>query len=152
MKVMIPSEEWKQQVEDMKSLKEGYSSNVASTKKIYCHPITITSSNTNYKFRFSCMILNNDSTAFTLTTFKKFIDDLYTSIGTTIRINCSGGAVVISGGKQLILSWLSKYADDGYSLAGFSLDTNDQEAGIVGTWDGIFGSSVTFNDGVNAIN
>ena len=119
-----------------------------SVKKIYCHPISIIKRTGDQQYCLSCFIFNNDSTPFTFSTFKDFIDNLYETLGGTVRICMSGyykdttyyGAVSI----------LYKASTSTYGLCLGNADT--PSAYNVTSWGLLLGTPLEFTDGVNAIN
>ena len=122
---------------------------VANAKPIYYHPISILQNEGTTQYALSFIILNNDPVPFTLTTFKDFIDDLYESIGATVRFNCSGGWT--DGTKKLnSVSVFAKVSATNYILVGVN-DTAQFDAKET-QWNTIFGTPHEFTDGVNKIN
>ena len=152
MRRMIPDNQWKNVKSNVEALVGGLSTDNASTKKIYCHPISITSadSNTSYRFRVSLMVFSQQATPYTLTTFKEWLDNLYTQVGATIRINVSGIVNNLIANVLYIPSWLFKSSETFYGFGGMVID-GSSAGGPTDSWD-MFFSGATFNDGVNAIN
>lgn len=121
---------------------------VDNAKPIYCHPITLTNSNsTNYQGRFNALIFNNSSTAFT----KQSLTDLLTS-ATAFRLVLTGGCKDIANSKVVIASH-AYY--DGTHVYVMGIDTSGN---VVGVADNIYfedfvnDSNTGFADNVNLIN
>ena len=138
----------KQQIQ---SLLDGYSSDVASTKKIYCHPIKLYGSEGNYIFRLSCLIFDNNKEAYTFDTFKTFVDDLKTKTEGRGAIIMNG--TYFNGSTVTITSYFQKDVSNQYMLVGNNASSgavvNISSANILD----IFPTDKTaFYDGVNAIN
>lgn len=114
-----------------------------SVKPIYCHPLMIY--NQYHKYCVCCFVFNNDSTPFTLESFKTWFADLYTAVGATIRVLLTGGyksilAVSLLGYNGTNYFIIGKGADgEIVSLQSSSLDFFDD-------------ATTTFTDGVNKIN
>lgn len=116
-----------------------------NAKPIYCHPITIIKPNT---YRLTALIFNNSVTALTLSTFKDFIDNLYTSVGSNARVMLSGA--YNTGNGVIIASFIGK-SDAGYSVYGLDTSGNDKYV-TNADFDQIFANDTVFVDGVNKIN
>ena len=121
---------------------------IEDVKPIYCHPIRIfnQTGEGSPRYMLTCLIFNNDPNPMTITTFKKFIDDLPTNAA----VMCSGyykdSSVEITS-----LSYISKtsgtYLFDGgkYNQTNYSRKQFE--------WNSVFGfDTVNFIDGVNKIN
>ena len=121
-----------------------------STKKIYCHPISLVNSavSAEYKMALTMLIFNNDETPFTTTTLKKFIDDLYTTVGDTIRIMINGCVASASTGT-VITSYLYKSSASTYGIVGINTSSTFVSYNIV--WDDFVQGAYIY-DGVNPIN
>ena len=119
-----------------------------SVKPIYCHPIVITYSSP--QIRVTCLIFNNDPTPFTLSTFKDWIDDLYTKIGDTIRIMMSGAYYLSGDNHVLIASYFFKGVTN-YGISGL-IETGASESVSNINFNSVFPADCSFTDGVNKIN
>ena len=121
-----------------------------STKKIYCHPISIRDSGveTN-KCRITALIFNNDPTPFTWTSFKKWIDDLQEATEGKGRLMISGGYATTT--MSIICSYFVKTNTNYYYVVGLATDGSNASFGGT-TWETTFPSTYVFEDGVNAIN
>lgn len=150
MRRMFPDDVFQKQVEDLQALLGGYTSDDASTKKIYYHPISIIKRTTGINYNLSFIILNNDATPFTIDTFKDFIDNLYTKIGNVVRFNCAGYWQNADKSKHGSTSVLAKTSSNNYDIVFGSYD-NDSSY-VTASWDNIIGSPQEFTDGVNDIN
>lgn len=118
-------------------------------KKLYCHPINIGISNTKYNGYIACLIFNNDPTPFTIDTFKEWLDNLYTKVGDTIRVILTGGIYNITSTTFSTACYLYKSANS-YGIIGMKTDGGGTD-NAENTFTTLFGSSPTFNDGVNEI-
>lgn len=119
-------------------------------KSIYCHPISIVLTSTKV-IRLTCLIFNNDDTPFTLTTFKDYIDTLYTALpdGGRLRIMLSGA---YNDGTSIgIASWLGK-ASDGYNVNAIKVNDGSSVVFKDADWTNLFPSGTQLTDGVNKIN
>ena len=150
MRRMIPDNKWKKQVEDTQSLLNGYTSDNASTKKIYCHPITINRNNVNgVTCRLTMLIFNNSADPFTMTTLASFLQELG---GQPVA-----GKLMVSGGfvnstYTLIASYLVSFNNYFYIVG---IDSKTDDAATVQNVDlnDLFGGgSGGLEDGVNPIN
>lgn len=93
-----------------------------SVKPIYCHPIQIERVESDVQTaELTMLIFNNSATAFTKTSFLDWLDDLFTSVGSTIRIMISGGWKQSGQNSLLVASYLGKYASDSYYIMGMAL-------------------------------
>lgn len=119
-----------------------------NAKPIYCHPITIQSTGESLIFRITMLIFNNDSTPFTRTSFKTWLDNLLTELGTTVRVMISGA--YNTGEKIIIASHLS-HESVGYFVNGINVSDGSQDF-VGGEYSTLFPSSVGFVDAVNKIN
>lgn len=123
------------------------------TKPIYCHPIYIGNSLIGYKA--GVMILDNSPTQYTLDTFKAFLDNLYASIGSRVRIVASGGCQHDGSngtydGDFFSLSTIEKYSENIYMINGYGTNGSKQASG---NWNQLFNPTyTTIVDGVNRIN
>ena len=122
------------------------SGQVDNAKPIYIHPVQIDLS-TTYAGKITMLIFNNDSTPFTKTTFLDYFDNLYTQVGSTIRIMISGAFTKSS--LISIASYLVKSSTT-YILVGWAL--NGGENNITFTRNEFESNIEIFNDGVNKIN
>ena len=135
---------------EVQSLVEG--GTLSNAKPIYCHPIRIfnTSSENPRKYRLTCLIFNNSPTAFTRQTFKQFLDNLYTQVGTNINIMVCGG---YNDGTNLLVS--ASYllvSSTSYTIVGMDKDCIPNSTGWQ-SWDTLFPEAqTTLEDGVNKIN
>ena len=123
-----------------------------NAKPIYCHPISILDTNGAEPKRLTCLIFNNDNTPFTLTSLKKFIDDLAVATTNKGRIMVSGG-VKVSATNVCIASYITKGGDSVYYITG--INAIDGSTSILGDADFnvVFPSgTTTLDDGVNKIN
>lgn len=125
-----------------------------NAKPIYCHPITLlrSGSSTLGNLRLTCLIFNNNSTPFTLASFKKWLDDLTDAISNA-RIMVSGGLQQNTESKYIIsASYLLEYKEEGNRIYDFG---GIKELGafeeIYGSWDDIFLDAELIDD-VNKIN
>ena len=112
-------------------------------KPIYYHPIYVSKDGV---FRFQCVILDNNATAYTSTTFKAKVKELC-DLGAFININ---GAYQDDSGDDTIfvhLDLIRKYQDD-YKIYGDAL--NEMYIGY--DFDTVVDSADEFVDGVNKIN
>lgn len=129
---------------------------VTNAKPIYCHPIWIAWDNeTHTEFgNISCLIFNNTSTPFTLSTFKTYIDNLRRTSGEDVRIVASGGFVTASGqysdGKITIANTLYEISQNYLQLQGVSVDS--ARTNIITLWATIADNVTNFTDGVNKLN
>ena len=126
----------------------GKSTDDASTKKIYCHPITLRDDGTGtIRCRITCLIFNNDETAFTKDSLKTFIDALYV-INNSAKIMFSGA--YYNGTTTCITSYVNRGAST-YNIVGL---TPDGAIGTISysTFESLFPASILLDDGVNAIN
>lgn len=123
-----------------------------SVKPIYCHPVSLTRSGTNGHMRLTMLIFNNSGTAFTLETFKAWIENLQSQIG-DVRIMVSGGVQDLENNSYIIsASYIACYENNDeieYNIAGMYDAGNYQE--IYGTWEEVF-HDVILTDKVNKIN
>ena len=122
-----------------------------SVKPIYCHPVTIRSSNDKYAMTFTMLIFNNSATAFSLSSFKTWMDNLYSQIG-SVRLMTSGGFYVVASQKVIINAYLYK-GSTAYGVYGVDI-SNGQPIDIseADFDDLITAGGTTFNDDVNKIN
>ena len=123
-----------------------------SVKKIYCHPVYIYYGSAGYKLDLTFLIFNNSSTAFTLATFKTFIDDLTTQLTNDSHILASG---YYSNGTDICdsVSFMYKGIVSGnYGIVGWNAQTRTRVVIAKSTFSDIFPSDVYFEDSVNAIN
>lgn len=119
---------------------------INNVKPIYCHPISIT--NENVKLRLGMLIFTNNSTPFTLSTLKDYIDELYAGVGDTIRIITTGAYT--KDDDVCIASYMGK-SSSGYYLSG--LKVSDGSSGsMTMSWNLLFPEFTNLNDGVNKIN
>ena len=116
-----------------------------NAKPIYCHPISISKSNVCY---ITCLIFNNSTTAFTLTTFKKYIDDLKEKVE-VVRIMASGFYKTET--EVIIMSLIGKY-ENVYMISGGNASTGASTGKDSADFTAVIPSDATFNDGVNKIN
>ena len=121
-----------------------------SVKPIYCHPIHIVDTEGEVIKRLTCLIFNNNSTPFTLTSFKDFLDELNTATSGNGRLMCSGAFK--DGTNICIVSYILKGQTGLYSISG--LNTVGSTFGIADlSFDVIFPSATTtLYDGINKIN
>ena len=129
----------------------GYELVQTSDSTLYYHPISIIHRGTGDGYCLSFIILNNSGPAFTKATFKAFIDNLYTQIG-TVRMNCSGfwyrevaGDYV--GGSPSILAKTSY----GYEIIFGNADNPSTFYRNADFDEILFGESIDFADGVNQL-
>ena len=132
---------------EVKSLVEG--GTLENAKPIYCHPCTILTDITSgeyagRKYYLTCLIFNNNSTAFTLATFKDYVNELCENYDA--RIMTSGGlydpisekttiaTAMIWNGEQVVIQGMESNNINSFGLATL---TN---------------GNTTFTDGVNKIN
>ena len=150
MKRMWSKNELKDQADArVKALVEG--GTLENAKPIYCHPITIQCNGETIKCRLTCLIFNNDSTPFTLDSFKAYVDALYASVSDTIRIMMSGAYNVV-GTKIIIASHFSRGApDSSYSINGLK-ETSGSLDNYNNVFNVVFPEGTTLTDGVNKIN
>ena len=74
MRRMIPDNEWKKQVEDLQALLNGYTSDNASTKKMYWHTIYFKRQQTGVRyFEGYMIILNNDPNLIVSSSFENIL-------------------------------------------------------------------------------
>lgn len=150
MRRMIPDNEWKKQIEDLQALYNGYTSDDASTKKIYCHPISVKVTRTdNSTLYFSLLIINNQATAFA--DYTAFINELQRifNIDNNAVFPCSGGAWY-----SVNESWYPSqeiFKDEG-NIRLRTIRTNDGTSGDFIIDQIVLFSTIEFKDGVNAIN
>ena len=125
---------------------------ISNAKPIYCHPISLTRSGDNGHMRLTMLIFNNTATAFTLTTFKEWLETLQSQID-SVRIMVSGGVQDLVNSKYIIsASYIACYEYNDqieYNIAGIYDNGNYQE--IYGSWNDVF-HDVSLTDNVNKIN
>ena len=120
-----------------------------SVKPIYCHPIQIERVEDNIQTaELTMLIFNNSATAFTKTTFLNWLDDLFSTVGSTIRIMASGGWK--SSGALMVASYIGKYGANNYYLMGIASSGNASIETLTREEMEEFITSLT--DGVNKIN
>ena len=135
----------------VKSLVEG--GTLENAKPIYFHPISIIKRTGDIQYNLGFTILNNTPTAFTFTTFKQFIDNLYTQIGGVVRMICTG---YYDNGdsddrKSGAVSVLAKVTESNIQLLLGDRNSNSNYISV-STWADLFGEPAEFTDGVNKIN
>ena len=124
---------------------------ISNAKPLYFHPISIIKRGDSIVYYLGFIILDNSPTAYTFTTFKTFIDSLYTAYGTTrmlatgyyddvdsVNRHCGAVSILAKTGANE-LQFLMGNKDDGVRTK-------------MGTWDEIFDTPTEFTDGVNKIN
>lgn len=121
-----------------------------NVKPIYCHPIEIRANNSLVNICVTMLIFTNNSTPFTLNTFKQWLDDLYNAVGVT-RILCSGGCLLKSNNTMICTSFLYEatisYGFVGMTPSGTIYDIEKNKE----SWNDLFENAI-LNDGVNKIN
>ena len=122
------------------------------TKPIYCHPVEIRNDNANYTFCITMLIFTNNSTRFTLQTFKQWLDTLYAQTEGSVRVMASGGALDKATEKIITTSFLY-CGSSTYGLYGLNVATGERVDFEIAkaNWDLMF-SSASLTDGVNKIN
>lgn len=122
---------------------------VANAKPIYCHPIILRDDGTGtIRVRLTGLIFNNDSTAFTKSSFYQWLKDLMV-INPSAKILING--VYFDGTNSVITSYLNYNTSTlKTNIVGLLAD------GSIGTktddFENIFPASIIFEDGVNKIN
>lgn len=92
---------------------------VEGATALYCHPIQIERVEDNVQTaELTMLIFNNSPTQFTKTTFLDWLDNLFSTVGSTIRIMASGGWK--SNNSLLVASYIGKYSADSYYLMGMT--------------------------------
>ena len=122
-----------------------------NAKPIYCHPLDIRANNTLNTIVMTCLIFNNDPTPFTLSSFKEFLDNLYSQVG-NVRIMASGGIHDKTANKTIINSFFYR-ATVSYGFLGINIADGSQydyEKNL-DAWNYMF-ADATITDGVNKIN
>ena len=119
-----------------------------SVKPLYYHPITLV--NTTNMARITCLIFNNDSTEFTLSTFADYMDNLFTEVGSTTRIMISGAYLVST--DVYIASYMGLLPDRSFYLAGCKSSDGSYTATSFANKAAFIGRFETLYDGVNLIN
>lgn len=114
-----------------------------STKKIYYHPLTFWNSATANRYVLSCVIIDNDPTAYTWDTFKAKIE-------TFARIAPMSGSVYESGENTLVNVAYAFLNGTIHTFYGARLDTSANYVTSVAIEN--LATPSGFYDGVNAIN
>lgn len=124
--------------------------NDGSIKKIYCHPVYLYRDETAYGMDLTFLIFTNDSTPFTLATFKTWIDENLPSEGTLL---CAG---YYRKGTTIIVSTSFVYKAISDSTTTYGICGCNGEATRVTlsstSFADIFNNNVRLIDNVNAIN
>lgn len=141
MKRMYDDKIIKQYKGSIDDLLGGYSSDEASTKKIYCHPVVLVHSS----YRIACLIFDNNPTAYTWTTFKEKVTSIATAISDTARVVMTGS--FFQGGDLVVAQSMDVSTLGVMTLFGFK-----PSDGTTGTLDIQTVEPSYFFDGVNAIN
>ena len=124
-------------------------------KKLYIHPININVANDNSQGgRYTLFIFNNDSSPInTVEKLSSFITDLYSQVGETLRILMNGGKYDSDNSRTLICNFLGYSASGGtgtFYLSG--VDTSGYNRVLTSTTlEGVLGTIIQINDGVNQI-
>lgn len=143
-----------QPVEPTEELAEGISEIVTdmvesgeleNAKPIYCHPIQVKYTSGSRVYFFSCLIFNNDETAFTYETFYDYVLNLILTYNAVIM---SSGSVW-GGTKLTIATCIKNNYADGIGL--FGLEPDGTENYYTVSKSDLSGASI-FTDGVNKIN
>ena len=130
----------------------GNSTDDASTKKIYCHPIQIGHVDSTPYFIMTCLIFNNDPTPFTLGSFKTWLDNIVLLSGESAVVMASG-YYKSTDAEITSMSYIYKSKTTGnYGIAGGKYNTSTLQSVSNASFDAVFPSGTTLNDGVNAIN
>lgn len=130
----------------------GYSSNNASTKKIYCHPVYMSHATGvgNYPYyRMCCLIFNNDPTPFTQTTFIDYLKSLGELTSYTAKIMMSGVYTQSESASINNVAYLRTSTATTFFIGGGSGSSTNSLSGNINE---LFTSDGEFEDGVNAIN
>ena len=122
---------------------------LSNAKPIYCHPISFVYSPTSC--RITCLIFNNDATAFTATTFADWLNALYLKIG-TVRIMCSGAFIANENSTSLTIASYMGTGSSGYYLMGVDINGIYNAVYRYTSKDDFISKLVEFADAVNKIN
>lgn len=135
---------------------------VENAKPIYCHPITIQGTNVGtfgVNMRVNFLIFNNSPTAFTLATFKTYLDNLLESTGFRAKILASGAMnktkltdASTAETDTLIISSIDKAENGSYAIMGYAVTVASIGNFADADFNKVFPSGLTFTDGVNKIN
>lgn len=130
----------------VKALVEG--GTLENAKPIYCHPVNLVKTSGDNRFILTMLIFNNDGTAFTLATWKTWLDNLATSLGGSVTIMCSG-YYKNSDNEITSASYIYK-SSNSYGLNGGKYNELAFQD-IYGSWENMF-EGATLSDNVNKIN
>lgn len=145
MRRMIPDNQWKNVKSNVEALVGGVSTNEASTKKIYCHPIVLTKSGTPTIYSF-IFLFNQVSAAYTTwDDLKEAFYDIQEAINDTARIGVTGS--VYNGTYLVIASHLDIRSNKQIICYGIDITTKN---GAYINLENVEG--IVIYDGVNAIN
>ena len=125
----------------VKALVEG--GTLDNAKPIYCHPIECKIVSGTRTYYFSCLIFNNDNTAFTWSTFFAYISDLINNYDA--KIMCSGS--FFDTNSYMINCCIKKSASDTIALHGIDNVGNINYYSLADTM-----TPEIFVDGINKIN
>ena len=108
--------------------------------------------NSSLQLRITCLIFNNDPTPFDNSSFGDWLDNLYTSLGATARIMCSGAFKANQGNEKLTIASYLGRGSAGFFFIGVDIDgTYNSELRF--TNKSTFVNALSeFNDPVNKIN
>ena len=128
------------------------SGEIDNAKPIYCHPILV-----RYaveKLMLTCLIFNNDSTPFTLDTFKAWLDDVADNVPDGVaRVMVSGSYTYGLTEKTAIASYLYKIkASSEYGIGGIIADGSGEAFVQSTNFNSVIKAESNFYDGVNKIN
>ena len=131
------------EVEDtIKDLVEGGTMNNA--KPIYCHPVYVCITKTaNRILTFTCLIFNNDSTAFTKASFYEWLSQFFT--------NYPSASIMASGYMNLLPASRIKYYASNIALETINSGATNNDYWSITLGD-MTDETTVFNDGVNKIN
>ena len=126
----------------------GQSTDDASTKKIYYHPITAYTSDTsvNYQFVFSFIIVDNSPTAYTRDAFISKIADF-------TRVSPVCGCILITATNKKVIPGYAYLSGTSHRVFGININDNIIFDDASVTLEGLLmQTGVHVADGVNAIN